>query len=88
MSNVELEELQARINITRRNINLRYADDTTLMAESKEELKNLLMGMKKESEKTGLKLFKKKKNAIMASSPITSRHIEGEKVEAYPLLEL
>ena len=87
MSNVELEELQARINITRRNINLRYADDTTLMAESKEELKNLLMGMKKESEKTGLKLFKKK-NAIMASSPITSRHIEGEKVEAYPLLEL
>ena len=47
MSNVELEELQARINITRRNINLRYADDTTLMAESKEELKNLLMGMKK-----------------------------------------
>ena len=59
MSNVELEELQARINITRRNINLRYADDTTLMAESKEELKNLLMGMK-ESEKTGLKLLKKK----------------------------
>ena len=61
MSNVELDELQARINITRRNINLRYADDTTLTAESKEELKNLLMGVKQESEKAGLKLLKKKK---------------------------
>ena len=91
MSNVELDELQARINITRRNINLRYADDTTLTAESKEELKNLLMGVKQESEKAGLKLLKKKnKNTIMASSPIASWHVEGEKVEAvtYPLLEL
>ena len=61
MSNVGLDELQARINITRRNINLGYADDTTLIAESKEELKNLLMGVKEQSEKAGLKLLKEKK---------------------------
>ena len=79
MSNVELEELQARINITRRNINLRYADDTTLMAESKEELKNLLMGMKKESEKTGLKLFKKKKKCDHGIQPhYFTAHRRGE----------
>ena len=80
-SNAGLDEAQAGIKIAGRNINnLRYADDTTLMAESKEELKSLLMKVK-ESEKAGLKLnFQKTK--IMASSPITSWQIEGEKVEA------
>ena len=76
-----LEEAQARIKIAGRNINnLRYADDTTLMVESKEELKSLLMKVKEESEKAGLKLsFWKTK--IMASGPITSWEIDGETVE-------
>ena len=73
-------ETQAGIKIARRNINnLKYADDTTLMAESKEELKSLLMKMKEESEKVGLKLNQKMK--IMASGPITSWQIDGETVE-------
>ena len=80
--NAGLEEAQAGIKIAQRNINnLRYADDTTLTAESKEELKSLLMKVKEESEKTGLKLSIQKAN-IMASSPITSWQIEEEKVEA------
>ena len=71
MRNTGLDEVQAGIKIARRNINnLRYADDTTLMAESEEELKSLLMKMKEESENTGLKLSIQKTN-IMASSPIT-----------------
>ena len=80
MRNAGLEEAQAGVKIARRNINnLRYADDTTLMAES-EELKNLLMKVKEESERVGLKLnFQKTK--IMASSPITSWQIDGETVE-------
>ena len=81
MSNAGLEEAQAGIKIARRNINkLRYADDTTLMAESKEELKSLLMKMKEESEKVGLKL-NIQKTKIMASSPITSWQIDGDIVE-------
>ena len=81
MWNVELDEAQAGIKIARRNINnLRYADDTTLMAESEEELKSLLMKMKVESEKVGLKL-KIQKTKIMASSPITSWEIDGATVE-------
>ena len=81
MRNSALEEAQAGIKIAGRNINnLRYADDTTLMAESEEELKRLLMKMKEESEKIGLKLsFQKTK--IMASGPITSWEIDGETVE-------
>ena len=81
MRNAGLEEAQAGIKIAGRNINnLRYADDTTLMAESEEELKSLLMKVKKESEKLGLKLnFQKTK--IMASGPITSWEIDGETVE-------
>ena len=80
MRNVGLEETQAGIKIVRRNINnLRYADDTTLMAES-EELKSLLMKVKVESEKVGLKL-NIQKTKIMASSPITSWEIDGETVE-------
>ena len=76
-----LEETQARIKISRRNINnLRYADDTTLMAESEEELKSLLMKVKEESEKVGLKLNNQKMK-IMASGPITSWEIDGETVE-------
>ena len=72
MWNVGLDEAQAEINISGRNVNnLRYGDDTTLMAESKEELKSLLMKVKEESEKTGLKLSIQK-TKIMASSPITS----------------
>ena len=79
IQNAGLDESQAGIKIGERNIsNLRYADDTTLMAESKEELKNLLMRVKEESEKTGLKL-NIKKTKIMASGPITSWQIEGEK---------
>ena len=79
MRNAELEEAQAGIKIARRNINnLRYADDTTLMAES-EELKSLLMKVKKESEKVGLKL-NIQKTKIMASGPITSWQIDGETV--------
>ena len=71
MRNAGLDEAQARIKIAGRNINLRYADDTTLMAESEEELKSLLMKMKEESEKVGLKL-NIQKTKIMASGPITS----------------
>ena len=81
MRNAGLEEAQAGIKIARRNINnLRYADDTTLMAESEEEPKSLLMKVKEESEKAGLKL-NTQKTKIMASSPITSRQINGEKME-------
>ena len=77
-----MNESQTGIKIARRNINnLRQADDTTLIAESKEELKSLLMKVKEESEKTGLKLNFQKTN-IMAPGPITSWQIEGEKVEA------
>ena len=81
MRNTGLEETQAGIKITRRNINnLRYADDTTLMAESEEELKSLLMKVKEESEKVGLKL-NIQKTKIMASGPITAWEIDGETVE-------
>ena len=81
MRNAGLEETQAGIKIARRNINnLRYADNTTLMAESEEELKSLLMKVKKESEKIGLKL-NIQKTKIMASGPITSWEIDGETVE-------
>ena len=81
MRNGGLEETQAGIKIARRNINnLRYADDTTLMAESEEELKRLLMKVKEESEKTGLNLNIQKMK-IMASGPITSWQIDGERVE-------
>ena len=81
MRNAWLDELQARIKIVGRNINnLRYADDTTLMAESEEELKSLLMKEKEESEKVGLKL-NIQKTKIMASGPITSWAIDGETVE-------
>ena len=81
MRNAGLEEAQAGIKIARRNIsNLRYADDTTLMAESEEELKSLLMKVKVESEKVGLKL-NIQKTKIMASSPTTSWEIDGETVE-------
>ena len=76
-----LDEAQAGIKIAKRNINnLRYADDTTLMAESEEELKSLLMKVKEESEKVGLKL-NIQKTKIMASSPITSWQIDGEIME-------
>ena len=82
MRNTGLEEAQAGIKIAGRNINhLRYADDTTLMAESKEELKNLLMKVKEESEKVDLKL-NIQKTKIMASGPIISWEIDGETVEA------
>ena len=82
MRNAGLEEAQAGIKIARRNINnLKYADDTTLMAESEEELKSLLMKVKEESEKVGLKL-NIQKTKIMASGPITSWQIDGETVEA------
>ena len=81
MRNAELDEAQAGIKIARRNINnLRYADDTTLMAESEEELKSLLMKMKEESEKVGLKL-NMHKTKIMAFCPITSWQTDGETVE-------
>ena len=81
MRNAGLDELQAGIKISRRNINnLRYADDTTLMAEGEEELKSLLMRVKEESERAGLRL-NIKKSKIMASSPITAWQIEGEKVK-------
>ena len=80
MRNARLDESQAGIKIARRNINnLRYADDTTLMAESEEELKSLLMKVREESENVGLKL-NIQKTKIMASSPITSWQIEGGKV--------
>ena len=81
IQNARLDELQAGIKIARRNVsNLRYANDTTLMAETKEELKSLLMKMKEESEKSGLKLNIQKMK-IMASGPITSWEIEGQTVE-------
>ena len=84
MRNAGLEETQAGIKIARRNINnLRYADDTTLMAESEEELNSLLMKAKEESEKVGLKL-NIQKTKIMASGPITSWEIDGETVEIVP----
>ena len=83
MWNARLDEAQAGIRIAGRNVNnLRYADDTTLMAESKEELKGLLMKVKEEGERAGWKLnIQKTKIMIMASSPITSWQIEGEKME-------
>ena len=81
MRNAGLEDTQAGIKVARRNIsNLRYADDTTIMAESEEELKSLLMKVKEESEKVGLKL-NIQKTKIMVSGPITSREIDGETVE-------
>ena len=81
MRNAGLEEAQAGTKIARRNINnLRYADDTTLMAESKEEQKSLLMKVKEESEKVGFKL-NIQKTKIMTSGPITSWQIDGERVE-------
>ena len=81
LRNAGLEEAQARIKIAGRNINnLRYADDTTLMAESEEKLKSLLMQVKEESEKVGLKL-NVQKTKIMASGPITSWQIDGETME-------
>ena len=81
MGNAGLDEAQAGINIARRNINnLRHSDDTTLMAESEEELKSLLMKVKEEGEKVGLKL-NIRKTKIMASGPITSWEIDGETVE-------
>ena len=82
MRNAGLEEAQAGIKITRRNINnLRYAEDITVMAESEEELKSLLMKVKEESEKVGLKL-KIQKTKVMASGPITSWQIDGETMRA------
>ena len=81
MQNARLDEVQAKIKIAMRNINnLRYADDTTLMAERKEELENLLMKVKEESEKAGLKL-NIQKTKIMASGPITSWQMDRETVE-------
>ena len=81
MRNAGLEEAQARIKISRRNINnLRYTDDTTLMAENEEELKSLLMKVKEESEKVGLKLNIQKTNT-MVHGPITSWQIDGETME-------
>ena len=81
MCSAGLDEAQAGIKIARRNINnLRYTDDTTLMAESKEELKSLWMKVKEQSEKVGLKL-NIQKTRIMASSPITSRQTDGEIME-------
>ena len=83
MRNARLDEAQAGIKIARRNINnLRYADDTTLMAESEEELKSLLMKVREESEKAGLKL-NIQKTKIMASGSITSWQIDGETVTDY-----
>ena len=81
MRNTGLDEAQAGIKITRRNINnLRYADDTTLMAKTEEELKSFLMKVKEESDKLGLKL-NIQKTRLVASSPITSWEIDGETVE-------
>ena len=81
MWNAGLKEAQGRIKIARRNINnLRYADDTTLMAESEEEVKSLLMKVKEESEKVGLKL-NVQKTKVMASGPISSWELDGETVE-------
>ena len=84
MRNSKLDEAQVAIKIFRRNINnLRYADDTTLMAESEEQLKSLLIKLKEESEKVGLKL-NNQKTKIMASGPITSWQIDGETMETVP----
>ena len=80
MWNARLDEAQAGIKFAGRNINLRYADDTTLMTESEEELKSLLMKVKEKSEKVGLKL-NIQKTKIMASGPVTSWQIDGEKME-------
>ena len=86
MKNSRLDEAQAGINIARRNINnLRYADDTTLIAEHEKELKSLLMKVKEESEKAGLKLNIQKMK-IMASGPITSWEIDGETVSDFVFL--
>ena len=86
MRNAGLEEAQAGIKIARRNINnVRYANDTTLMADREEELKSLLMTVKEESEKVGLKL-NIQKTKVMASSPITSWQIDGETVETCQIL--
>ena len=86
MQNAQLDEAQAGIKISERNINnVRYADDTTFMAESEEELKSLLMKVKEESEKAGLKL-NIQKTKIMASSPITSWQIDGETVTDFAFL--
>ena len=86
MRNTRLDEEQAGIKIARRNINnLRYANDTTLMAESEEELKSLLMKVKEESEEVGLKL-NMQKTKIMASGPITSWHIDGGTMEQWQTL--
>ena len=86
MRNAGLEEAQAAIKIAGRNIsNLKYADDTTLMAESEEELKSLLMRVKEETEKAGLKL-NIQKTKIMAFCPITSRQIEGKKWKQWQIL--
>ena len=83
MRNAGLDEAQDGIKVSRRNIsNLRYADDTTLIAESEEELKSLLMKVKEESEKVGLR-FNIRKTKIMASGPITSWQIDGETVETW-----
>ena len=88
MRNTGLEEAEAGIKIARRNINnLRYEDDTTLMAESEEELKSLLMKVKEESEKVGLKL-KSQKTKIMASGPITSWEIDEDTVSEFIFLIL
>ena len=88
MRNAALEEAQAGIKIAGRNINnLRYADNTTLMAESEEKLKTILMKVKEESEKVGLK-FNIQKIKIMASCPITSRQTDGETMETDRLYEL
>ena len=87
MRNAELEEAQAGIKIAERNINnLRYADDTTLMAESEEELKSLLMKVKEESEKVGL-ILNIQKTKIMASGPITSWEMDGETVSDFIFLD-
>ena len=86
MRNSRLDEAQAGIKIARRNINnLRYANDTTLMAESEEELKSLLMKVKKVSEEVGLKLSIQKTKKIMASGPITSWQMDGETVADFIL---
>ena len=86
MWNVELDDSQAGIKIARRNINhLGYADDTTLMADSEEELKSLLMKVKEENEEAGLKL-NIQKTKIMAFNPITSWHTDGEKCEQWQIL--
>ena len=86
MRNARLDEVKAGIKIAKRNINnLRYADDTTLMAESKEEIKRLLMKVKKESETAGLKL-NIQNTKIMASGPFTSRQTDGEKWQEWETL--